>query len=78
MDLKAITKQLAFHLDDDVLAIHIQEFVFTIIKVLVGIYVASQMAGEIVQPYLTQLGELFTYKIPQMGDVTDAVQQETT
>ena len=76
-NLHEFTKSLADELQDDNLALTLQLWAESLMKVLVFVYVAGVMASEVVQPYLTQLGELFTYKIPQMGDDTDAVQTET-
>ena len=76
-NLQDFTKSLAYELQDDNLALTLQLWAESLMKVLVFVYVAGVIAGEVVQPYVTQLGELFTYKIPQMGDVTDVVQEET-
>ena len=75
--IKQLTRAAAFHLQEDNLALTLQLWAESVARVLVFMYVTAVMAGEIVQPYLTQLGELFTYKIPQMRDATDAVQEET-
>ena len=68
---------MAIELQDDNLALTLQLWAESVMKVLVFVYVAGVIASEMVHPYLTQLGELFTYKITQLGDVTDVVQEET-
>ena len=83
--IKQFTRAAAVQLQEDNLALTLQLWAESLMRVLVFMYVAGVMAGEVVrplgrtlvQPFFTQLGELFTYKIPQMGDVTDAAQQET-
>ena len=77
--LKDITKSIAYHLQDDVLAIHLQLFVESVARVLVWFY-AGLMTGEVVRPYLTQLVDWMTPKIPAMGDeatgLADTIKEE--
>ena len=75
--LKQFTKAAAVELQEDNLALTLQLWAESLMRVLVFVYVAGVMASEVVQPYVAQVGELFTYKIPLSGDGTDAVQTET-
>jgi len=80
-NLKDFTKSAAYHLSDDVLAVHLQLFVESVARVLVWVYVAGLLTGEVgrtlVQPYVTRMGDLFTYKTTQMGDLKAAVLADT-
>ncbi len=84
MTTKKFIKDASFHLQDDVLAIHLHSLVFTIIKPFIAVYVIGMMAGEyvrdawtLVQPYVTHLSEAFTYKTTQMGDVWILQEEDT-
>ena len=63
MNIKQFTKDAAFQLQDDNLALTLQLWAESLMRVVVFVYVAGLIAGEVVRPYLTQLGEAFTYKI---------------
>ena len=84
-NLQSFTKSVAYELQDDNLALTLQLWAESLMRVVVFVYVAGVMVGELVRPlgrtlvhpYLTQLGNAFTYKITRSGDVTDVIQEDT-
>ena len=82
--MKKLIKAAAYHLDDDVLAVHLQLMVMSIAKVLVALYVIGQMASEYMTPVfaitrtaLTRLSEQFVYKVTPLGDDASIQLNET-
>ena len=86
-----ITQRLAYELQDDNLAITLQLFAERVLSVLAYVYVAGVITGEtvrkawaqvrqyltLVQPYVNQLSEAFTYKTTQLSDVVMLQQEDT-
>ena len=79
-----ITQRLAYELQDDNLAITLQLFAERVLAVLAYVYVAGVITGEtvrkaltLVQPYVTQLSEAFTYKTTHLSDVVMLKQEYT-
>ena len=68
--MKKLIQDAAYHLDDEVLAVHLQLMVMSIAKYLVYAYVAGQVVAEAVHPYLVLMGESFSYRYTQTGDDT--------
>lgn len=68
--MRNLIKDAAYHLDDEVLAVHLQLIVMSIARYLVFAYVAGQMVAEAVHPYLVLMGESFSYRYTQTGDDT--------
>ena len=79
-----ITQRLAYELQDDNLAITLQLFAECVLAVLAYVYVAGVITGEtvrkawaVVHPYVTHLGEAFTYKTTHLSDVVMLQQEDT-
>ena len=79
-----ITQRLAYELQDDNLAITLQLFAERVLSVLAYVYVAGVITGEtvrqawlVIQPYITQLSEAFTYKTTHLSDVVMLKQEYT-
>lgn len=66
--MKQLIQTTAYHLQDEVLAMHLQLLVESIMKVLVYVYVAGVITGEVVRPYVTRIGEMLSYRIPPTGE----------
>ena len=69
MNIKQITRTLAVHMDEDVLACHLKDAVDAVIPVLVFLYVAGMEAGEYIRTSLTWVSEQVS-ALPYVSDVS--------
>ena len=60
-NLKDFTKSVAYNLQDEILAMHLQLFVERVVRVLLWVYVAVMVSSEKAQPVLVSVMDALHY-----------------